>query len=274
MPRRLVIVSGLSGAGRTIALAVLSDLGFQASDAVPPKLWPALLDASPDQDLALGWPLSRRSDDPLPAFPDDTTVTHLFLSADTETLRRRYNETRRVHPFDDGRGLMAAIEAEEQAALSRRALADEVRDTTGVKLADFRASVAALFEPGHSAFQICVQSFSYRMGLPAEADMVFDVRWLRNPYYNLDLRPKTGQDPAVGDYIRDDTGFADFESHLRALLSLITKRQVKEGKAYFTIAFGCTGGKHRSVYIAEAASSWLREAGCTVRTVHRDMSTF
>lgn len=279
--RRMFIISSLSGAGRTTALGVLSDLGFQASDSVPLMLWPDLVVNTGNVDIALGWPIAPEpadtSVDPrsvLARLPDDVAVTHLFLSAETETLRRRYSETRRAHPFDNGRGLMAALAAEQQASLPRRALADEIVDTTGTKLSELRANLMSRVGPGTDALQIRTLSFSYRLGLPQDADMVFDVRWLRNPHYDPDLRPLTGQDGAVGNYIREDKDFSAFAVHLRHLLEFTAGRQRREGKAYFTLAFGCTGGKHRSVFFAEQAGEWLAEAGYDVSIQHRDVQTF
>ncbi len=274
MTKRVFIISGLSGAGRTTALGILSDMGFVASDSVPVALWSAFVRESKADDIALGWPLTQDQDPPLPDWPTDVRAHHIFLSADPETLRRRYNESRRVHPFDRGQGLLDALEAEQAASLPRRRLADEVMDTTGVKLTDLSAAISALAGPQTDHLQIRAQSFSYRSGLPLDADMVFDVRWLRNPHYDLDLRPRTGKDRAVADYIRADDAFEDFQTHLRGLLSVTAARQQQEGKAYFTVAFGCTGGKHRSVFFAEQAGEWLRAMGYAVSVVHRDTGRY
>ncbi len=274
MTKRVFIISGLSGAGRTTAFGILSDMGFVASDSVPVALWSAFVRESKADDIALGWPLTQDEDPVLPDWPADVRVHHIFLSADPETLRRRYNESRRVHPFDRGQGLLDALEAEQAASLPRRRLADEVMDTTGVKLTDLSAAISALAGPQTDHLQIRAQSFSYRSGLPLDADMVFDVRWLRNPHYDLDLRPRTGKDRAVADYIRADDAFEDFQTHLRGLLSVTAARQQQEGKAYFTVAFGCTGGKHRSVFFAEQAGEWLRAMGYAVSVVHRDTGRY
>lgn len=275
--RRLFIVSSLSGAGRTTALGVLSDLGFLASDATPVALWPALLAESGGADVAIGWPIapadrqSGTGPNPLVSLPEDVDVTHLFLSAELETLRRRYTETRRTHPFDQGKGLVDALTAEQQASQPRRAMADQIIDTTGTKLADLRATFLSIAGADEDGLQIRTLSFSYRQGLPMDADMVIDVRWLRNPHYEPALRAKTGQERAVGDYIRQDEGFDAFEEHLRRLLEFTAERQQQEGKAYFTFAFGCTGGKHRSVFFAEQAGVWLRDAGYRVLVQHREI---
>ncbi|MGB1160638.1 MAG: RNase adapter RapZ [Alphaproteobacteria bacterium] len=277
MARRVFILSSLSGAGRTTALAVLSDLGFIASDSVPVELWPEFLAQSGESDVALGWPLRPDQQDQQPAIPvlpDGLSLCHVFLTADLEILRRRYNETRRVHPFDRGEGLLDALEAEKAASEPRRAMADEVIDTTGVKLTDLRATIAALAEPKTDQLQIRSLSFSYRAGIPMDADMVFDVRWLRNPHYDPDLRPRTGKDSEVAAYIRADEKFEEFISYLRGLLTLTVDRQKQEGKVYFTVAFGCTGGKHRSVFFAEMAAEWLSELGYTVSAVHRDTGRY
>lgn len=268
-PKQLIIFSGLAGAGRTTALAVLSDLGFQATDALPPSLWPAVLAEAKGDRLAFGWPIASEAE-PLPVLPDDVEVRHVFLTADNETLRRRYNEARRPHPKDKGEGLLEALARERSLAGPQQQVADTTIDTSGLKLAEFRAAIAALVEgQGQPVLFRCL-SFSYRYGLPSDADMVFDMRWLRNPHYDAALRPKTGQDAAVGAYIEADEDFAAFDQSLKALVDTVCRRQQLEGKAYFTLAFGCTGGKHRSVFMAERLGRYLNDLKQRVQIQHRD----
>lgn len=267
--KRLIVLSGLAGAGRTTALAVLSDLGFQATDALPPSLWPAVLAETEGDRLAFGWPIARQAQ-PLPDLPDTVAVQHVFLTADNETLRRRYTEARRPHPKDEGEGLLEALERERSLAGPRQQIADTIIDTSGLKLAEFRAAIAALAEEEGQAVLYRCLSFSYRFGLPPDADMVFDMRWLRNPHYDPDLRVKTGQDAAVAAHIEADDDFAAFDQNLKALIDTVSRRQQREGKAYFTLAFGCTGGKHRSVFMAERLGRYLSDKKQRVQIQHRD----
>lgn len=269
--KRLILVSGLSGAGRSTALAALSDLGFQASDAVPTSVWPVLLEAEGATRVAVGWPTSPvEGDEALPQLPADWTLTHVFLEADESTLQRRYSEARRVHPFDRGEGLTDALQRERNNARSRRAMADEIIDTTALRLPELRQSMANLVEGGGRGPTLRVMSFGYRNGLPPEADLVIDLRWLRNPHYDPALREQTGVDEGVAAYVAADPDFPAFFDHLQQLLTLIVRRQADEGRAYFTLAMGCTGGRHRSVFMAERLGQWLAEAGHPAKVVHRD----
>jgi len=271
--KRLIIVSGLSGAGRSTALAALSDLGFQASDAVPTSVWPLLLQAEGVTRVAVGWPTSSaEGEEALPELPADWTLTHVFLEADEATLLRRYSEARRVHPFDRGEGLTDALRQERSKAHARRSMADKVIDTTALRLPELRESMANLVEGGGRGPTLRVMSFGYRNGLPPEADLVIDLRWLHNPYYDPALREQTGVDAGVAAYVAADPDFPAFFSDLQQLLTLIVRRQADEGRAYFTIAMGCTGGRHRSVFMAERLGQWLAETGHPAKVVHRDTS--
>ena len=271
--KRLILVSGLSGAGRSTALAALSDLGFQASDAVPTSVWPLLLQAEGVTRVAVGWPTSSaEGEEALPELPADWTLTHVFLEADEATLLRRYNEARRVHPFDRGEGLTDALRQERSKAHARRSMADKVIDTTALRLPELRESMANLVEGGGRGPTLRVMSFGYRNGLPPEADLVIDLRWLRNPYYDPALREQTGVDAGVAAYVAADPDFPAFFNDLQQLLTLIVRRQADEGRAYFTIAMGCTGGRHRSVFMAERLGQWLVETGYPATVVHRDTS--
>lgn len=273
MPKkRLILVSALSGAGRSAALAVLSDHGYLASDAVPPSAWPAVLGASKGDRVAIGWPIAPGDgeDQRQPVLPPDWSVAHVFLEADEATLLRRYSEARRVHPFDRGNGLPDALQRERQRAVSRRAMADEVFDTSGLRLPQLRRLIAGLSGDTGSILTLRVLSFGYRNGLPPEADLVIDLRWLRNPHYAAELRECTGRDQAVAEYVAADPDFPAFSDQLRQLLTLIVQRQADEGRAYFTIALGCTGGRHRSVFLAERVGQWLTEWGYVANVVHRD----
>jgi UPF0042 nucleotide-binding protein len=182
-----------------------------------------------------------------------------------------FRSTRRRHPLASDRPIADGIAAERRLMLPLRAAADLVIDTSTAALPDFRQSLAAEFaldaQPGLS---ILVLSFSYKLGLPREADLVFDVRFLRNPHYDDTLRPQTGDNPAVAAYVAADPGYADFFGRLRDMIDTLLPRYAREGKRYLTIAVGCTGGRHRSVVVAEALGKHLREAGQRVDIRHRD----
>jgi len=286
-PIRFVVVSGLSGAGKSTALKLLEDYGYEAVDNLPMALLRRLAaaddaespgsqprraiavgidsrtrDFQPDQLIALLGELRQR---------DDLAVQLLYFDCEDDVLLKRFTATRRRHPLASDRPVADGIAAERRLMLPLRAAADLVIDTSTAALPDFRQSLAAEFAldalPGLS---IMVLSFSYKLGLPREADLVFDVRFLRNPHYDDVLRPQTGDNPAVAAYVAADPGYADFVGRLRDMIDALLPRYVQEGKRYLTIAVGCTGGRHRSVVVAEALGKHLREAGQRVDIRHRD----
>jgi len=188
-------------------------------------------------------------------------------------LRRRYSETRRRHPMAEDRPVPDGIRLERRLLERLRARADAVIDTSAKTPWDLKEQVSERFSLADKpALTINVTSFSYRQGLPREADLVFDARFLANPHYVESLRPQSGEDPAVGAYIETDPDFAGFLDSLVALLAILLPRYEKEGKSYLTIAVGCTGGRHRSVYIARRLVEWLENQGRRVHLHHRDMA--
>lgn len=286
-PIRFVVVSGLSGAGKSTALKLLEDYGYEAVDNLPLALLRRLAasddgdsagtrprraiavgidsrtrDFQPDQLIALLGELRQR---------DDLAVQLLYFDCEDEVLLKRFTATRRRHPLASDRPIADGIAAERRLMMPLRAAADLVIDTSMAALPDFRQALAAQFAldalPGLS---IMVLSFSYKLGLPREADLVFDVRFLRNPHYDDALRPHTGDHPDVAAYVGADPGYADFFSRLRDMIDALLPRYTEEGKRYLTIAIGCTGGRHRSVVVAEALGKHLREAGQRVDIRHRD----
>jgi UPF0042 nucleotide-binding protein len=288
-PIRFVVVSGLSGAGKTTALKLLEDYGYEAVDNLPMPLLRRLAvaddaeasntlaqprraiavgidsrtrDFQPDQLIALLGELRQR---------DDLAVQLLYFDCEDEVLLKRFTTTRRRHPLAGDRPIADGIAAERRLMAPLRAAADLVMDTSMAALPDFRQALAAQFAldalPGLS---IMVLSFSYKLGLPREADLVFDVRFLRNPHYDDALRPQTGDNPDVAAYVQADPGYADFFGRLRDMIDVLLPRYAQEGKRYLTIAIGCTGGRHRSVVVAEALGKHLREAGQRVDIRHRD----
>ncbi len=280
--RRVVLVTGLSGAGLSTALKSLEDLGHEAVDNLPLALLPALI----DQGHGLGRPIaisidSRTRDftaatllDGLAALQAraDLDVRLLFVDCDADELQRRFTETRRRHPLAVDRPVSDGIRREQAVVGPLRDQADLVIDTSQLTIHDLRRLLDGHFalsrDPGLFIF---VTSFSFRRGLPREADLVFDVRFLDNPHWDPALRPLTGLDEPVQRSIAADRDFAVFFDGLTGLLSPLLPRYNHEGKSYLTIAIGCTGGRHRSVYLAERLAGWLGAGGHRAGLLHRDL---
>lgn len=279
----IVLITGMSGAGRTSSLKMLEDLGYEAVDNLPLTLLPGLVGQSGarPQPIAVGIDVRTRGFavvnvlGELAKLASDRglDVRLVFVDCDDEALARRYTETRRRHPLAGDRPVMDGIRLERELVSPLRARADLVIDTSVSKPADLKRILAGHFSlddrPGLKLF---VTSFSFRQGLPREADLVFDVRFLDNPYYDPALRELTGLDPAVGAKVAADPGFEAFFTSLTGLLRPLLPRYDREGKSYLTIAIGCTGGRHRSVFTAERLGSWLRAEGQMVTVAHRDIT--
>jgi UPF0042 nucleotide-binding protein len=278
--RRLLVVTGMSGAGRSTALKTLEDMGYEAVDNLPLSLLPNLLGASAGPPLAVGVDVRTRDFGvgELLATLDRVAIQHklalqiVFLDCEDDRLVRRYAETRRRHPLAGDRPVTDGIALERRRLTPLRDRADLVIDTTALSPGDLKRLLHGHFAldaaPGITIF---VTSFSYRHGLPRDADLVLDVRFLRNPHYLPDLQPLDGRDAAVGAYVESDPDFAPFFSRLCAWLGPLLPRYESEGKSYLTIAIGCTGGRHRSVYIAERLAQWLSREGRPVGIGHRDL---
>ncbi|MBV9522667.1 MAG: RNase adapter RapZ, partial [Alphaproteobacteria bacterium] len=280
---RILLVTGMSGAGHSTALKALEDLGYEAVDNLPLSLVPNLVNRGPGAHppLAIGIDIRTRDFgiapflaalDPL-AGAGGGELRVVFLDCEDELLRRRYTETRRRHPLAGDRPVSDGIRLERERVWPLRERADLVIDTSALTVADLKRLLQGHFAldtaPGVSVF---VTSFSYRNGLPRDADLVFDVRFLENPHYDPELRPLTGCDAAVGARIEADPGFAPFFEGLTTLLLPLLPRYDREGKSYLTIAIGCTGGQHRSVFIGERLAAWLRRHGQRVELGHRDIA--
>ncbi len=277
---RLLVVTGMSGAGRSTALKAFEDMGYEAVDNLPLSLLPNLLNAPAAPPLAIGVDVRTRDFgvNALLATLDSLVAEHnldlkvVFLDCEDDRLVRRYTETRRRHPLAGDRPVLDGIHLERQRVWPLRDRADLVIDTTALNPGDLKRLLQGHFALGASpGITIFVTSFSYRHGLPRDADLVFDVRFLRNPHYVAALRPLTGRDAPVGAFIEADTDFAPFFKRLCLLLAPLLPRYEREGKSYLTIAIGCTGGRHRSVYLAERLAAWLSEQGRPVGVNHRDL---
>lgn len=285
--KRVLVVTGMSGAGKTTALKALEDLGYEAVDNLPLSLLPNFLTLAPapqgdmeePQAMAVGLDSRTRAFNPehLLGLLDtmekqpEVEVSLVFLDCSTETLVRRFTETRRRHPLAADRPVMDGIVRERKLMQPLLDRADVVIDTGTLSGHELKRLLTAQFGLGEEGqLTITVTSFSYAKGLPREADIVFDMRFLRNPHYEAALRPLTGRDSAVGDFVEGDPAFAPvFENLSRLVLSLLPRYQ-GEGKAYLTIAFGCTGGRHRSVFLAEKLGAVLEGHGYHPGIIHRD----
>lgn len=284
-PLRLLLVTGVSGAGRTTALKVLEDLGYEAMDNIPLNLLVSYLDsdssvAARHGAIAAGIDIRTRDFQvhdfmeriaPLQARHDIET-TMLFLDCDDEVLARRYTETRRRHPLAEDRPLLDGIKIERRIIGPLRERADLVIDTSTLTGRELRQVLDGHFNlAAGPSLTATVMSFSFRRGLPREADLVFDVRFLRNPHYVPELRKRTGLDPDVAAFIEGDEALAPFIERLGGLLTDLLPRYAGEGKTYLTIAIGCTGGQHRSVYVAKRMGDLLAASGHVVGIRHRDI---
>lgn len=283
-----VIVTGMSGAGKSSALKAFEDLNFEAIDNVPLSLLEAILTGGPKQfnDLGLDRPVAVGVDIRTRDFGVDRFLTRfdeitrannlnariLFVDCDDEVLHRRYEETRHRHPLAMDRPVSDGIQRERKLVMPLRGRADLVVDTTQIGPGELKAILQAQF--AHDAKQeltVFVTSFSYRNGLPREADLVFDVRFLRNPHYENDLREMSGKNEEVGAYVQADEAFNAFFNNLTTMLKPLMPRYKAEGKSYLTIAFGCTGGRHRSVFVAEQLTKWFDKEGLRAQLNHRDL---
>ncbi len=283
-PLRVVLVTGLSGAGRTTSLKALEDAEFEAVDNLPLSLLPALLapraEPGGDHRIAVGIDTRTRDFTPqrlsaeLAALRQraDVTLTVVFLDCDTDVLIRRFTETRRRHPLAIDRPVADGIRTERELLAPLREQADVTIDTSRLTTADFKRVFAEQVGiAGSSGLTITVTSFSFRRGVPREADMVFDVRFLRNPHYDDRLRPFDGRNAEVADYVAADSEFSAFYERLVGFLTPLMPRFLAEGKSYLTIAVGCTGGRHRSVFVAEKLARELKADGLAVTLLHRDV---
>ncbi len=277
-----LVITGVSGGGRSQAADHLEDLGWFVIDNLPPSLIPKVAELGNDpqttiERVVLVVGTGPYHEEVLPALlalrEGGAQVRVLYLHASSEVLIRRYESSRRRHPLADDRSLAEAIEAERALLEPVRAMADVVIDTSELNVHELRDRIVTLFgsEEHDDSLSVTVQSFGYKHGLPADADIVLDCRFLPNPYWDEDLRPFTGLDAAVADHVLGDPKAQKFVDHLDALMDLLLPAFVHEGKSFVTVALGCTGGHHRSVAIAERLAELLRARGLSPRVRHRDI---
>jgi len=287
--RRILLVTGLLGAGKTTVLKVLEDLGWETIDNFPIRLLSRLIDnadAPPGDDLrqplAIGFDSRTRGFNPREIISwvkrnsarPDLELTTLFLDCSGLELERRYNETRRRHPLSADRLVSEGIAAERELLEPLRRWADMLVSTSTLSTSDLQQLTREKFAlPAGPGMTVTVVSFGFSRGMPPVADLVFDMRFLANPHWDPALRPLTGMDADVGDHIRADPAFQEAFDRIRDLLLMLLPRYEEQGKAYVTVAFGCTGGRHRSVFVAEEMASALRSSGFSPTLLHRNLGS-
>jgi RNase adapter protein RapZ len=279
---QLVVITGLSGSGKGTVLKALEDLGYYAVDNLPigliPKFAELIRDSANTRRAALV--VDIREGETLKQFPAlfrslrrTVPATLLFLEAENEAIVRRFSETRRPHPLGAGRSVAKSVQNERQQLASIRALADVIVNTTKFNVHELRDVIEDKFrsQREEDKIRIDITSFGYRHGVPADSDLVFDVRFLPNPNYVPQFKKLTGRHPSVARYIRSFPQTTEFMDRITELLLYLLPHYIREGKSYLTIAFGCTGGHHRSVMIASEIRRRLAKAGYKAKETHRDI---
>jgi RNase adapter protein RapZ len=282
-PLHAVVVTGLSGSGKSTALRVLEDLGFYCVDNLPVVLlarFVELWESSREEVHRVALGIDARERLFLGGFHAafeevrraGVRLEVMYLEASDEVLVRRFSETRRPHPAAVGGNVEEGIRREREALRELREVADRIVDTSALTVHELRAALRDMLARDEaSALTVSLVSFGYKYGLPTDADLAFDCRFLPNPFFVEELRPKTGLDAAVADYVMDRDDTRTFLEHVQNLLAFTLPRYQREGKSYLTIAIGCTGGRHRSVTLVEALRSRLEAMGVRVLVRHRDV---
>jgi len=281
-PVRIVVITGMAGAGKSTGFRALEDAGFFCIDNLPAVLLPKMTELAGHAGSGipnLAVVIDARDANFLSQAPrmiDEARraghqVEVVFLDAKDEVLIRRFSETRRRHPLSPEGTVIDGIARERERLLELKRSADSVVDTSNLTVHELRALLTSRYATqGHNALSVTVLSFGYRYGMPPQADLVFDVRFLPNPFFIEELRPFAGTDPRVSKYVLDRAESQDFLTRLLALCEFLLPRYQREGKSYVTVALGCTGGKHRSVAMAEAVSQGLATLGIHAGIWHRD----
>lgn len=279
----LIVITGISGSGKATVLKALEDHGYYPVDNLPLDLLPKFAELTQDAanirraalvvDIREGGSL-KRFPQQYARIPGKVRKRLVFIDATDHALVRRYSETRRPHPLGGEKSVLRGIRAERRALAHIRALADDVIDTSTLNVHQLRKLVVEKFSPpeeGADPLRISVVSFGFRHGVPVESDLVFDVRFLPNPNYIPEFKHRTGREAPVARYIRSFPQTQEFLERLSALLLYLMPHYRGEGKSYLTISFGCTGGHHRSVMMAEEIGQRLKKAGFAARVTHRDI---
>jgi UPF0042 nucleotide-binding protein len=282
-PSELVIITGLSGSGKGSVLRALEDLGYYSVDNLPVDLIPKFAELTQDSATirAAALVVDVREGEGLKRFPEvyrrirsRVNAQLVFLEADDNAIMRRFSETRRPHPLGTDKSIARSIKSERRQLAPIRGMADLIINTSKFTVHELREFIRERFRGEHeeSKIMVYVTSFGYRHGVPADSDLVFDVRFLPNPNYIPRFKKLTGRHPTVARYIRSFPQTVEFIERISELLIYLMPHYIREGKSYLTIAFGCTGGHHRSVMIADAIRKRLAQAGFRVKATHRDMA--
>lgn len=286
-PTRILIVTGMSGAGKSTALDTLEDLGWEVVDNLPLLLLNRLLATDMPQGAIDARPLAFGIDSRTRGFDAEAIVARikamrengahiatLFLDCGGAELERRYSETRRRHPLALDRPAADGIARERELLAPLRRWADNVIDTTSFTSNHLKGDLRARFgDGGATGLTLSIMSFGFARGVPRNADLMFDMRFLRNPHWVDNLRPMSGLDQPVSDYIAEDPAYEDVATRIEELLIRLIPRYQAEGKSYVCIAFGCTGGRHRSVHMAERVAQRLRDTAFSPTVTHRDLTS-
>ncbi|HYC60164.1 MAG TPA: RNase adapter RapZ [Thermoanaerobaculia bacterium] len=283
-PEHVVVITGLSGSGKSYVQSTLEDLGFYCTDNLPIELIEPYLDEVTQHEKAnrVGIVVDVRTRDFASIFPEFyrkrlrklvPNAVLIFLEATDEVIARRYSETRRPHPLAKDMTLLEAIQSERESLTEVKSLANLVLDTSQFSVHELKAEVMRRFQidgQEQPSMLVTIITFGFKYSLPYNLDLLFDVRFLPNPHFVEELRPKTGLDPEVVAYLREQAGYEEFYAKLLDFVTYVLPGYRKEMKSYLTIGIGCTGGKHRSVAIGQRLSDDLEAAGYAIETVHRD----
>jgi len=279
---RFLIVTGISGSGKTVVSHFLEDLGYYCVDNLPAKLIPSLVELWLREEVEIrkvALIVDIREPGFLSDFPAAVEAIKkrivpkiIFLDASDETLLKRFSETRRPHPLTKKKSVIEGIRLERKRLAPIKKMADDVFDTSSTNISQLKELLTRRLVKGRTpTMQIVVVSFGYKYGVPLDADLIFDTRFLPNPFYVDNLRDKTGKSPSVRAYVLHSADSREFRDRLFPFIDYLIPKFVAEGKSYLTIAIGCTGGKHRSVVIAEELRGYLRKRRYDIKVYHRDV---
>ncbi len=275
--RPVIFVTGLSGAGISTALKALEDCGYEVFDNFPVGHVRALLDEAgyQDQPVAFGFDSRTRafSPDRIIGMAKEVNATILFLNATNAVLQKRFSETRRVHPLAKDRTVTDGIIYEREWLAPLKHVSNTILDTTELTVHDLKHRIESDFNlnDGQGRLSVTIMSFGFKNGVPREVDMMMDVRFLKNPHWNAELRAHNGSEKIIQDFVSGDPAFEEYYKKTYDLMGFLLPHYTQEGKSYFTLAFGCTGGKHRSVFLAEKLAQDIEKLGYNVSVRHRDL---